>query len=338
MTTTDITEYKTINTSPSEAIKDTVIEVNLEDETTGVPAEPIEEIKTEEVKPVEVKAQEKPEYKSRAQERIKQLNNRAKAAEEALEKERQEKSILIKQLADGNKAVKTDLKASLEANIASLTKQMAQAMQNGESELVVALQDQMIDAKMELKGISYELKDDSFKEVKQPESVKTNIPDAALAWIDTYPQFKTDPYFHNSTITENNQLLSEGFDPKSDEFYEELNERLQGRFPKIFGVQEETSVSLKSKAVSSAAESDALEDVKPASQAKVRTTEQTVSGSSRPSANAAPSKKTTSVTLTPDHIRQAERWGLSLEQMARRIAHSESNKRTDGYVPINMNN
>ena len=317
--------------------KATVIEVNLEDEVGTMP--PMEDVAPQEEAKPEVKAEpvkEKPEHVSRAQKRIKQLLADKQEAQAALERERTEKFELIKQLNEGNKAVRAYLKTSLENQVQTLTQQLKTAIQNGESEEVVNLQDKLIDAKMELKVMAVQGSPES--PAHESPTRQPAIADRAQEWIAEYPQFKTDAYFRSSAIVENNQLISEGFDINSDEFYEELNQRLQGRFPKVFGVKEETSVSSKSKASSSEAEPDAPElDVKPAaSQSKVRTTEQTVSGSSRPSASAAPARKTTSVTLTPEHIKQADRWNISLEQMARRVAHMEANKRVDGYVPINM--
>ena len=160
-----------------------------------------------------------------------------------------------------------------------------------------------------------------------------------MAWIEDYPAFKTDGYFRNSAIVENNQLISEGYDPNTEEFYDELNARLAPRFPKVFGVQAKSSVSFKDKDSSSEPAIDVEQDVKHSTSQKARTTEQVVSGSSRPSAQTTQAaRKATSITLTPEHVKQAERWGISLEQMARRIAFSEEHKRVDGYVPILMKN
>lgn len=341
------TEYKEIQIKPTGETTPTVIEVVLEDVTEApeadVPVETKDTAPEKEVKPQEKpQAEVKKERDSRAQKRIKQLLADKQAAQEALEQERQARIDLEKRMHTGIKEGKTGQKSSLEAQIVSLTRQLATAMQNGESDQVVALQDALIDAKMELKVLSLEMKDMDAAESVKPESRqpdRPNIPDAALAWIEEYPAFKTDAYFRNSTIVENNQLISEGYDPNTEEFYDELNTRLAPRFPKLFGVQAKTSVSFKDKESSSDSETDVEQDVKPSTSQKARTTEQVVSGSSRPSSHASStSRKTTSVTLTPEHVKQAERWGISLEQMARRIAFSEDNKRVDGYVPIIMKN
>ena len=287
-------DYKEIQIKPSGTsdTAPTVIEVVLEDvaepqveETAPEPkAEVVEKVETPVEKPV---TEVKKERDSRAQKRIKQLLADKQAAQDALEAERQARLELEKRMHTGIKEGKTGQKASLEAQITSLTRQLATAMQNGESDQVVALQDALIDAKMELKVLSIEMKGMEQTESVQPEtrqSERPQIPEAAMAWIEDYPAFKTDGYFRNSAIVENNQLISEGYDPNTEEFYDELNARLAPRFPKVFGVQAKSSVSFKDKDSSSEPAIDVEQDVKHSTSQKARTTEQVVSGSSRPSA------------------------------------------------------
>lgn len=294
---------------------------------------PTEETVHEEAK-VETKVEPKAETNSRYQKRVKQLLADTKEAQREAEQLRQENANLTKQMHEGSKASKSDLKTSLETNIQALTNQMKIAKQNGETDLEMDLQEQLMDAKIDLKDLTRELRTVESTVVPEYKAAVNAMPDAAVAWIAEYPLFNKDPYFRNSTIVENNQLVSEGWDPRSEEFYDELNSRLAPRFPKVFGVADETSVSLKQKVDSSSAKLDAHVDVKPASQ---RNTEQTVSGSSRSAANASPQRKTMSVELTAADVAQANRWNMSLEEMAKRKAFIAANKTDNGYVPIMMN-
>ncbi len=313
-------------------------------------AEPVLEAKVEPVKaePVVV-AEQKPERKNGARERIRQLHFEKSEVEGKLAASEAEKNELRKQLLQGHTLTKESFKATLESQITSLSNQIGSAMSSGDVKLFTVLNDQLINAKMELASLAKELTT-SYAEQKRTESVtespkpiQNQIPERALEWIEDHPEFKTDALFNHATILANNQLLKEGFDPQSEEFYLEINKRLSPRFPEVVGVHQQNSVQLSSSGQAATSSTQAPQDVKAEvvdvskDTSKVRTVEQTVSGSSRPSANSI-QRKTTQVTLSAQDVKQAEAWGLSLEQMARRIAHSEANKGANGYVPINMKN
>jgi hypothetical protein len=85
------------------------------------------------------------------------------------------------------------------------------------------------------------------------------------------------------------QLKEEGFDPKEDEFYTEVDKRLADAFPHKFGGNTETPVS--------------QETSSPA---------QVVAGASL-APKASSGKK---VKLTQEDVRLAQKWGISLEQYA----------------------
>ena len=305
-------------------------DVNLED-IVETPAEK-KEIKEE------VKEKAKPAKGSRANKRIRQLNAEKQEALLEAQKTKEENAELKRRLQEGDKSSKTSLKGTLENQIKTLTNSLRTAMESGDSENVIALQDDLINAKMELAGVSHELKNNESLppiETKPTAPAQPQMPEQALDWMDEHPTFNSDPIFRASTIAVNNQLISEGFNTSTDEFYAELNSRLSKRFPEEFGVEDKNDVESKEDTKLS---SDDQVDVKEkSSPTKTRSVEQTVSGSSRPSTVSVNSPiKKNSVTLSPQDVEQAERWGLSLEQMARRMAHSANNKRVDGYVPIQI--
>jgi hypothetical protein len=214
-------------------------------------------------------------------------------------------------------------------------------MQSGDSTEVIKLQDLKFKAMFEVRGLSTELKD-TYKAVEaqkneSPRQPVNQVPERAQEWISDHPEFKTDELFYNSSIVVNNQLLREGFDANSEDFYEELDTRLGKRFPEVFGISQEKGVHLGNTTDSLITPSSVKAGV-PVRQSTTtaRTVDQVVSGSSRPSANVIQTRNSQQVTLTAADIQQANIWGLDLKQMARRIAHKEANTRTDGYVPINI--
>ena len=343
--------YKTIDTTPREADGSQVVSFDVDEVPVDTAVET--EVKTAEkpveaAKPAEPVVQEQPkeQRQSRAQKRIKELHAQKSEVEGLLLKERAARAELERQLLQGHTSTKESFKTTLEGQIKSLTSQMASAMTNGDSNLVVQLQDDLINAKLELATLNRDLAA-NHQEIKKAESVAANtpapqnkVPERAMEWIAEHPEFKTDELFYNATIVTNNQLLREGWDPESDEFYAEIDKRLGKRFPEMFGIDDKNSVQLRVDTNSSDFKQPDVKaqvvDVAPATITRERTVEQTVSGSSRPSANTITQRKSTQVTLSAQDVKQAEAWGLSLEQMARRIAHAEANKGNNGYVPINM--
>lgn len=317
--------------------KNVVVEIdldNIEDDVQDIPNDKEEQAAA----PVEPKKPEAPKKEHRSQKRIRELAKQRTELEERLMQVEREKEELRQKYETGNKSSKEALKTALEGTISSVSKQMAEAIRAGEADLVVSLQDDLVNAKMELAALNHDLKAMPTESPTPKEKMRQqpSLPAKALEWIEDHPEFKTDEVFYAATVAVNNQLLREGYNPEDSDLYEELNRRLHKRFPEVFGITEENDVELDK---SSASPEEEVADVKSKtnSSAKARQSTQTVSGSSRPSSATPqhPAKKA-SVTLSPADIAQAERWGLSLEQMARRIAHADKNTRQDGYISIFM--
>ena len=325
-----------------------------EEEDTPKPKEPVNTEEILETPPtVEPKKAKKKDRPSRAKKRIQQLHTEKTTLQQELEKAQQEKLALQKQLQEGNTHNKTAMKAALEANLDSLRKGLKDAMEAGDSDQSVKLNEEMYNTKEQLSRLSVELEDlEATKEQfeaptpqqQQRQSQQVAPPEKALDWIEDNPTFKTDELFHVSALTVSKQLINEGFDDQSDDFYNELDARLAPRFPEVFGVKEKSVVQYDEDGENSSTSSNDetnngdennTSSKKPSS---TRTKEQTVSGGSRPSAQSKGKNKrgNDSVVLTPKMVKQAERWGLSLEQVARRVAHNEKNRRNDGYVSIKL--
>lgn len=327
---------------------------SLTEEDDSEPKEPKQEPheKNEEEEKVSPKTKKKKQSDdkgvSRSEKRIKQLLDLNKRKDAELEEKETAIRDLNKRLeeletslSEGSKKSTTTMKSTLEGNLKVLTENLRKAMENGDADEAVRLQDEMMTTKMQLAGLDAELnrmdeqeKQKVKQQKEQPKQQKTNeqpdIPELALEWVKEHPQFTTDPMFYQFAMYTNNQLLQEGYDENSEDFYEELNERLAPRFPEIFGTKENNEVNYNNNNSSSNEEQEDENDV------KQNKPQQTVSsGSSRsPLTNKQSSRSKDTVKLSPEDIRQAERWGLSLDKIARRVAHAEKNKRNDGYVPI----
>lgn len=382
-------EYVPINIIKQEPIKpilsdekteeaDEEVEVALEDITTEDPvqeqerqedtndddesSEEKEEVVTrkKEYKPVKDKQQEKrQERPSRAKQRIKQLHSENKEKDEIILKKEQEIFELRQKLSNDYKTSKSTMKETLEKNLANLTKNLKQAMEDGDTDESIRIQDELITSKMQLAALTAELNNISVKEEqektqqKQKPAQKTEqidlseVPDKALDWIDENPAFhpenkEFDATFHRMAVLISRDLLEEGFKDDEDYFYEELNSRLQPRFPELFGMDEKNSVNYKNKTNTSNQDEDGKQNSDDNNEVEETRSkqyiEQTVSGASRTPIHQKGKKGRgkDSVVLDQLSVAHANRWGLSLEQIARRLAHQEKNRRDDGYVPIHI--
>ena len=121
----------------------------------------------------------------------------------------------------------------------------------------------------------------------QPQPQEYSEPDPkAQAWAEENPWFGNDKAMTMTSFAFHEDLLSEGFDPASNEYYDEINNRIRKEFPHKFN-DEETQTS------------------QPA---------QTVAPAKR---SAKPGRKT--VRLTPSQVAIANKLGVPLEEYAKYV-------------------
>jgi hypothetical protein len=168
----------------------------------------------------------------------------------------------------------------------------------------------------------------------QKQQPQTKVSEYALEWIDEYPQFKTDAVFNASALAVNQMLVNEGFDPNSEEFYEELTDRIAPRFPEIFVPQDENSVQLDEEDEIDPQVVENERDVKKSSGVKKKHP-QTVSGGTRTPLSSKKSRKGKTIEFSAEDQQLVDRWGLDIKTVARRSAHIEDNN-VGGYTPIQI--
>jgi len=109
----------------------------------------------------------------------------------------------------------------------------------------------------------------------------------AEQWAEENKWFGQDEAMTFTALAHHKKLLREGYDPKSDEYYEEINSYMKDQFPNKFEQKEQ----VKEKAP------------------------QTVAGTSRTSKTSGSRK----VKLTPSQVAIAKKLGLTLEQYAKYV-------------------
>ena len=125
-------------------------------------------------------------------------------------------------------------------------------------------------------------------EKQQPQQPVQRKPDPrAEQWAEDNKWFGQDEAMTFTALAHHKKLLREGFDPKSDEYYGEINSYMKSQFPNKFQNQQ---TEVKEKAP------------------------QTVAGSSRTGKSSGSKRK---VTLTPSQVAIAKKLGVPLEEYAK---------------------
>lgn len=277
------------------------IEFELEEEEVEEKQEPqpeeskVEEPQVEEETPKELEGIET----KGAEKRIRQLIRQRKEREETIQTLLAQNEELKNSLSEKDKEVVSITSNSLNANEQSLEKtiKMAkevylEAFENGEKERVLEAQETLNNAQADLKMLQrmkvnaakqqQELEAQPEPEVQQqPQPTAVDV--KAQEWAEQNNWFGEDTIKTAAALALDAELKSEGYDPNDNEFYEEIDRRLE----KAFGgssvrVEENTSQP-----------------------------SQVVSGASRSSQNSR-----SKVKLSKEDVRLANKWGIPLEQYA----------------------
>jgi hypothetical protein len=130
-------------------------------------------------------------------------------------------------------------------------------------------------------------------EKTQPQQTAPRQPDPrAEQWAEDNDWFGKDEAMTFTALAHHKKLLREGFDPKSDEYYEEINGYMRSQFPHKFNQEaKEETKEVREKAP------------------------QTVAGASRTSKSSGSRK----VKLTPSQVAIAKKLGVPLEEYAKYV-------------------
>ena len=267
-----------------------VEEVQVEEPEEEVKEEPEVEEVPKELEGIETKGAEK---------RIRQLVRQRKEREETIQTLLAQNEELKNNLSKKDKEVVSITSNSLNVNEQSLEKtiKMAkeaylEAFDSGEKEKVLEAQETLNNAQADLKLLQrmkvntakqqQELEAQPEPQVQQqPQSTAVDV--KAQEWAEQNDWFGEDTIKTAAALALDAELKSEGYDPNDNEFYEEIDNRLE----KAFG-----------------GSSVRVEENTPQPS-------QVVSGASRSSQNSR-----SKVKLSKEDVRLANKWGIPLEQYA----------------------
>ena len=299
-------------------------EINFDDNNEPQKEEVVEEkIEVEqEAKETPVETKEKDElaeYSEGVQKRISKLTRKMREAERQREEAvafaisaKRQKDELEKRFSKLDKSYVSEFEKRVTTNMNAARISLKNAIEQGDIDAQVAAQEQLAFLSSDaarLGSLKTQLEEVDQKQVRitpqQTEVVNTyqgynvpkNVPtDAkAEAWAAKNTWFGTDTAMTYTSFDIHKKLVEqEGYDPQSDEYYEEVDKRIRLEFPHKFGK----------------IEGNTTERAKPA---------QAVASAKR----SAPTGRRKTVKLSPSQVAIAKRLGVPLEEYAKQLNITE---------------
>jgi len=253
-------------------------------------------------------------YTKGAQERIKELTHARhdeRRAKEALQREKQELENLAQHMQAENKKLKQYVdsgsqqygemaKNAAEAELDKARRDYKTAQEAFDTDGIIAAQEALTDAKMKITAAknfrpTTLQQEDSAVQTRQPAQPQVQPDEKTLRWQAKNQWFGAEGFEDVSSFALglHQNLVNNGVDPRSDEYFERIDARMKSKFPEVFGEAEDKPRTGDSK--------------RPASVV----------------ASAARSSGTKKIQLTTTQIALAKKYGLTPQQYAAEVAKLE---------------
>jgi len=155
---------------------------------------------------------------------------------------------------EGSKQVAASTVAAAEAALAQARQKAREAQESFDTEAIIAAQEELASAKWKLEAAKnfrptpLQADDDRV----QPQNAETQQvrPDQkSLRWQAQNQWFGSDGFEEVTSFALglHQKLVNGGVDPRSDEYYDQLNGRLRSKFPEVFGDDDKSKVGSPSK-------------------------------------------------------------------------------------------
>jgi len=252
-------------------------------------------------------------YSDNVKKRIKELTHSKhdeRRRADAIAREKEELERLARQLIEENKSLKKNVNFGQEAFIASARqkaetdlamarKQYKDAQEAFDTDAIIAAQEALTEAKMQLERTkNYRvppLQEETNEVQIQPRQTQQVQPDEkSLRWQARNQWFGANGFEEvtSYSLGLHQKLVNAGVDPRSDDYYEQIDARVRSKFPEVFGEPEKKPVEAK-----------------------------------RPSSVVAPASRSTTagkVKLTTTQLNLAKKFGLTPQQYAAQVAKLEA--------------
>jgi hypothetical protein len=199
-------------------------------------------------------------YTQGAQKRIKELTHARhdeRRAKEATLREKQELEVLTQRLLDENKKLRQNVstgseqvtqltKTAAEAELDKARREYKVAQEAFDSDAILAAQEALLDAKMKLENAKNfrqtPLQDENFDVqtgYQEPQRVQPD--EKTLRWQAKNQWFGSNGFEEVTSyaLGLHQKLVNSGSDPRSDEYFEQIDARVKSKFPEVFGGNED---------------------------------------------------------------------------------------------------
>jgi hypothetical protein len=199
-------------------------------------------------------------YTQGAQKRIKELTHARhdeRRAKEATLREKQELEVLTQRLMDENKKLRQNVstgseqvtqltKTAAEAELDKARREYKAAQESFDSDAILAAQEALLDAKMKLENAKNfrqtPLQDENFEVqtgYQEPQRVQPD--EKTLRWQAKNQWFGSNGFEEVTSyaLGLHQKLVNSGSDPRSDEYFEQIDARVKSKFPEVFGGNED---------------------------------------------------------------------------------------------------
>ena len=201
-------------------------------------------------------------YSQNVQARIKELtharHDERRKAEAAL-REKQELERLTHQLLEENNSLKKNVntgreiivssaREKAEADLVLARKQYKEAQEAYDTDAIIAAQEALAEAKWRIENLKNyrapSLQETQTPVQSQPRQTQTVQPDEkSLRWQARNQWFGSNGFEEVTSyaLGLHQKLVNTGVDPRSDEYYEQIDSRVRSKFPEVFGEPEQKS-------------------------------------------------------------------------------------------------
>jgi hypothetical protein len=253
-------------------------------------------------------------YTKGAQERIKELTHARhdeRRAKEALQREKQELERLAEHMQAENKKLKQYVesgtqqygemaKTAAEAELDKARRDYKVAQEAFDTDGIIAAQEALTDAKMKVSAArnfrpAPMQAEETVVQTRQPAQPQVQPDEKTLRWQAKNQWFGAEGFEDVSSFALglHQNLVNNGVDPRSDEYFQRIDARMKSKFPEVFGETEDKP--------------RAGENKRPASVV----------------ASAARSSGTKKIQLTTTQVALARKYGLTPQQYAAEVAKLE---------------
>jgi hypothetical protein len=255
-------------------------------------------------------------YTKGAQERIKELTHARhdeRRAKEALQREKQELERIAQHMQAENKKLQKYVdsgtqqygemaKTAAEAEVDKARREYKAAYEAGDSDALVQAQEALTDAKMKVSEaknfrptpLQYE---EDVVQTRQPAPQQVQPDEKTLRWQAKNQWFGSNGFEEVTSFALglHQNLVNNGIDPRSDDYFERIDARVKSKFPEVFGGTEERKSGDSPKRPTSVV---------------------------APAARSSGAKK---IQLTATQVALARKYGLTPQQYAAEVAKLEKN-------------